>query len=61
MARDTRNLLGGADGTELRVGRDGQIDSYAPVAGGMGAGESIVLDLVRREQANGSQPAIRER
>jgi len=41
-----RNLLGGPSGASLRVGRDGQIRGYAPVAGRIGPRQTVVLDLV---------------
>ncbi len=42
-----RSLLGGPSGTMLRVGSDGRITDYAPVAT-LGPRECLVLDLVRR-------------
>jgi len=43
-----RNLLGGADGAPLQVGRDGRLHGYVPVRGPMGPREVLVLDLARR-------------
>jgi len=45
---NARTLLGGADGATLRVGSDGRIRGYAPVAGDIGPRESRVLELIRR-------------
>ena len=43
----TRNLMGGPNGAALRVGQDGRIQGYIPVAT-IGARQSFVLDLVRQ-------------
>ncbi len=43
-----RNLLGGAHGARLEVGRDGRVRGYAPIPGALGPRESLVLDLTRR-------------
>ncbi len=40
-----RNLLGGADGAPLQVGRQGQIRAYVPVPGNLGPRDARVLDL----------------
>lgn len=42
-----RELLHGPNGTAVRVGADGRIRGYRPLAAGLAAGESLVLDLVR--------------
>jgi glycosidase len=43
-----RNLLGGARGAALHVGRDGRIRGYVPVTSGgrIGARRSLILDLI---------------
>ena len=43
-----RNLLGGAHGARLEVGRDGRVRGYAPIPGALGPRESLVLDLTPR-------------
>ncbi|PYO69522.1 MAG: alpha-amylase [Gemmatimonadetes bacterium] len=46
-AYSPRNLLGGPNGTTLRVGADGRIREYVPAAA-IAPRESLVLDLERR-------------
>jgi alpha-amylase len=43
-----RNLLGGPDGTPLRVREDGRISGYMPVPGILAPQEALVLELARR-------------
>lgn len=50
------NLLGGPEGATLLVSPDGRVESYAPVSGSIAPLRSLVLDLVRRQKADGSQP-----
>jgi alpha-amylase len=45
---EASNLLSGPDGTELVVGSDGSLGSYAPLVRALGPRESLVLRLVRR-------------
>ena len=41
------NLLGGPTAATLKLGQDGQLRGYAPLAGTLGPRESLVLNLVR--------------
>jgi hypothetical protein len=43
-----RSLVGGPDGAALEVAADGAIANYQPVAGTLGRGEVLVLDLIAR-------------
>jgi hypothetical protein len=42
-----RNLLGGPDGTVLRIDANGRVAGYVPAAR-IGARESLLFDLIRR-------------
>ena len=48
----TRNLLGGRNGTVLKVGVDGAVNGYVPLRGAIGAHESLVLDATRPTNAH---------
>jgi glycosidase len=42
-------LLGAPDGAELRVGKDGRIEEYAPVSRPLSPRESLLLEIGRRQ------------
>ncbi len=45
---EPRNLLGGPNGAVLEVSPEGRVRDYVPMAGAIGPGQSLVLDLIRR-------------